>query len=186
MPVGPWPDFKSCVKAQIEKGYDEETARKICGRLEQQTREARFTYKIKAEPLTLEGGRCTKVQIIDATTSTPTDPHGVRWRVTKEALTKALQSLLRTPLLGPPDLGHNAKTIVGRPVQVRMNGSADAIYEIIDPDVWERMQRGEWRAVSPQVLANAEVQEDDSVTVTDFEFEHVAFVPEGAFPPVTG
>ncbi|MEM3017951.1 MAG: hypothetical protein QXO25_03625 [Candidatus Bathyarchaeia archaeon] len=181
MPVGPWPDFESCVKAQMDKGYDEETARKICGKIEQQTREARFVYKVKAEPFTLQGGRYAKAQVIDTTTGRPSDPHGIRWGVTKQALTKALRSLLQAPLLGPPELGHEGRP-VGKPVQVKANGSAEAIYEITDPETWKKITSGEWKAVSPQVLAKAEEQENGTVQVTDFVFEHVALVPEGAFP----
>jgi len=165
----------------MQKGYDEETAKKICGKLEQQTHKARFNYKVKAEPFTLCGGRYAKVQVIDTTTSKPTDPHGVRWRVTKGALTRALRTLLSAPLVGPPGLGHEGRTL-GRPIQVKANGSAEAIYEITDPDAWEKIQSGEWGAVSPQVLANGEIDDDNVVTVTDFVFEHVALVPEGAFP----
>jgi len=90
MPIGPYPDFDSCVKDQMRKGYDEETAKKICGKIEQQTRQAHFTYKVKAEPFTLHGGKYARIQVIDTTTSQPTDPYGVRWRVTEEALTRAL------------------------------------------------------------------------------------------------
>lgn len=39
-PVGEYPDFDSCVLAQIEQGHDEESARRICGKIEQQTRGA--------------------------------------------------------------------------------------------------------------------------------------------------
>lgn len=145
-------------------------------------RQARFAYKVKAEPLILEGGRYAKVQVIDTATSGPTDPHGVRWRVTKDALTKALKSLLQVPLLGPPELGHESKRPVGKPVQVKANDAAEAIYEITDPDAWEKIQAHEWRDVSPQVLAKAEEDNDHNVAVTDFVFEHVAFVPVGAFP----
>ena len=37
MPVGPWETFGQCVGAQKRKGYGDESARKICGKIEQQT-----------------------------------------------------------------------------------------------------------------------------------------------------
>jgi hypothetical protein len=37
MPLGPYSDFSSCIAAQKKKGYDAETARKICGKIYWQT-----------------------------------------------------------------------------------------------------------------------------------------------------
>ncbi|MGQ9543692.1 MAG: hypothetical protein ACUVTM_06390 [Candidatus Bathyarchaeia archaeon] len=181
MPVGPYPDFESCVKAQMSRGYDEETAKKICGKIEWQTREARFTYKVKAEPFKLRGGRYARVRVIDTTTSRPTEPHGVKWRVTDKALTRALRTLLQAPLIGPPELGHAGDKVYGLPIQVKGNGSAEVIYEIVDPEAWRKIRSGEWRSVSPQVLARSEERNDGVAEVTDCIFEHVALVPEGAF-----
>ncbi|MEM3526948.1 MAG: hypothetical protein QXI59_01280 [Candidatus Bathyarchaeia archaeon] len=182
MPVGPYPDFESCVKAQMSRGYDMETARRICGEIERRMRRTHFRYSIGFEPFTMKGGRYVKVKVIDTTTSRPTEPYGVRWRITEEALTKALRTLLEAPLIGPPSLGHRGDRVYGRPIQVRGDGSAEVIYEIVDPEAWMRIKSGEWRAVSPQVLAEAEELGDGAVQVTDCIFEHVALVPEGAFP----
>lgn len=41
MPVGPWETFGQCVGAQKRKGYGDESARKICGKIEQQTNSSR-------------------------------------------------------------------------------------------------------------------------------------------------
>jgi hypothetical protein len=35
MPLGPWATFQDCVDAQMEKGYPEENARRICGYIKQ-------------------------------------------------------------------------------------------------------------------------------------------------------
>jgi hypothetical protein len=37
MPLGPYSTFADCVSAQKRKGHSDESARKICGSLEQQT-----------------------------------------------------------------------------------------------------------------------------------------------------
>lgn len=37
MPVGPYADFGTCVGAQRKKGYSQDSARKICGKIEQNT-----------------------------------------------------------------------------------------------------------------------------------------------------
>lgn len=39
MPVGPYKTFADCVRAQKRKGHDDESARKICGKLEKQSSE---------------------------------------------------------------------------------------------------------------------------------------------------
>ena len=40
-PVGPYKSFGSCVGAQKRKGRGEESARKICGSIEQKTRKSK-------------------------------------------------------------------------------------------------------------------------------------------------
>jgi hypothetical protein len=40
LPIGPYKDFDDCVKAQLKKGKSEESAKKICGALEQRTSES--------------------------------------------------------------------------------------------------------------------------------------------------
>src|SRR6185312_4835690 len=35
MPIGPYKDFQACVSAQVNKGKSEESAKKICGALEE-------------------------------------------------------------------------------------------------------------------------------------------------------
>ena len=44
MPIGEWPDFNSCVKAQIEKGHTEEVAKKICGKIVSNMKENDYHY----------------------------------------------------------------------------------------------------------------------------------------------
>lgn len=39
MPLGPYKDFYECVKDQMNKGRNEEAARKICGKIEKNTKE---------------------------------------------------------------------------------------------------------------------------------------------------
>jgi len=40
MPLGPYPDWKTCLSAQRRKGKSPESARKICGALEQRSKNA--------------------------------------------------------------------------------------------------------------------------------------------------
>lgn len=38
MPIGDYPDWDACIQAQLAKGYDMQTAERICGWLEKQSR----------------------------------------------------------------------------------------------------------------------------------------------------
>lgn len=40
MPIGPYKDFSTCVTAMQNKGHSKESARKICGKMEQETKES--------------------------------------------------------------------------------------------------------------------------------------------------
>lgn len=40
MPTGPYETFGRCVSAQKKKGHDENSARKICGKIEKNTKES--------------------------------------------------------------------------------------------------------------------------------------------------
>jgi hypothetical protein len=39
MPIGDYKNFGECVADQIKKGHSEESAKKICGKIEQNTKE---------------------------------------------------------------------------------------------------------------------------------------------------
>ena len=39
MPLGPYDNWDGCVKAQIKKGHSKESAERICGHLEQMSKE---------------------------------------------------------------------------------------------------------------------------------------------------
>lgn len=41
MPIGPYADFAECVAAQKKKGHSDESAKKICGHIEAETRKAK-------------------------------------------------------------------------------------------------------------------------------------------------
>lgn len=50
MPVGPYSTFGACVAAQRDKGKSAQSARRICGWLEQQVRKADFADTVPKEP----------------------------------------------------------------------------------------------------------------------------------------
>lgn len=104
-----------------------------------------------------------------------------KWRINPAGKARALAGLLSRPLLGPPELGHEANQTVGEPVDFTSNHATRVLYEIPDPQVWEKIHAGEWGPVSPQLTPLAAHYEGDTFVVDDWSWDHVAFVPVGAF-----
>jgi len=116
-----------------------------------------------------------KIQIID------TALNANKWQVTDAALEKALSSLIGKPLIAYPD--HSGDIAAGIFVDAqKLDGIAIGTAEILDEDSWKKIESGEWRFVSPKVTAYDVSQVNGMDILNDFEFEHVAFVPRGAYP----
>ena len=116
-----------------------------------------------------------KIKILDTTVNEN------RWQVTDEALKRALDTLIGRPLIAYPD--HSGDVVAGLFVDAeKPDGYAVGIAEILDSDSWEKIMRGEWCFVSPKVTAYAVSKRNGVDIIEDFEFEHVAFVPRGAYP----
>ena len=128
-----------------------------------------------------------KIQVIDTTVNKN------RWQVTKEALKRALATLIGKPLIAHPKYSEaeikdvhkkpeGTKT-VGRFIDAYTPDSyAVGVAEITDDESWLKIQSGEWKTVSPSITALKVDRLGSSVLVDDFVFEHVAFVPRGAYP----
>src|SRR4030042_1927452 len=199
MPLGPYETFQECVTDQMkkyrEKNQDwseeklKEVAGGICNKIEENTEQG-STYRYLASihtPYEFQGEHYAKIRLIDTSTSLPSEPKGVCWRVTYEGLKKAVQKLMKNkylPLLGDPKKGHNATKQIGETVTVDMpNGYTDITYRITDPEAWKNIQEKKWLHVSPQVRSrNSRKGLSNEVVLDDFDFEHCAFVEEGAFP----
>jgi hypothetical protein len=194
MPIlGLYPDFASCVADQMQKGHDEESARRICGYLEKKSKGASqvaFVYQATFEPYEMQGKRFAKIRVIDLS------PNENKWQVTASARARALKTLLDSPLVGPPPLGeygnvyggppgsphHGYWTPVGQFVDFESNHATYGIAEITKDYAWEKIKSQEWSAVSPSILASVEHQEGDLAVVDDFVFNHVLFVDQPAYP----
>jgi len=156
-------------------------------------------------PWEYQGRFFAKIRLIDTSTSHPLlQPYGVRVRASYEGLKKAIQRLLTShhlPLVGPPEddaarwlkeqpgHGHASTKQMGEPLQFDMpDGFADVVYEITDPAAKEGIRNGTWRCVSAEWRPRPGgfyVGSEGEHVLTDFDFERVAFVDEGAFPAAT-
>ncbi len=155
------------VKQNWEK--DEET-----GRWVRKGMEVSFSYLAKTEPLERDGKHYAQIYVIDTT------KNRAGWKVTDEALKNALSSLLGKPLIAYPD--HSGQVEIGNFVEAtKPDGYAVGIAEVSDEEAWKKIHGGEWKYVSPQVKGFW-VKEDGVDILYDFYFEHVAFVPNPAYP----
>ena len=151
----------------------------------------------KASLNSLRSGRLATFYIIDTTLNR----NG--WRVTDEALERALPTLLGKPLGCVPGYGVNhvaEPQIVGYFITAeKPDGYLLATAEITDPTAWEKLQSGEWGPVSVVIkahkvrcsLCGADVTSgpDEHIlngeghqVVEDFTFERVDFVSNPAYP----
>lgn len=133
-------------------------------------------YCVRAQAIEQYGKRYALIEVIDESECRN------KWRINPAGKARALAGVLEKPLLGPPQVGHEATQVVGSPVDFASNHATRVLYEIPDPAVWDRIRSGEWGPVSPQLTPLAAHYEGDTFVVDDWAWDHVAFVPVGAFP----
>jgi len=140
-------------------------------------------YFVAAEALRQNDKKYALIEIIDEETSRPCEePPDTRVRINPAGKLRALARLMGTPLMGPPELGHAASRVVGSAADWSSNAATKVLYEIPDPADWERMRSGEWGPVSPRMTPSQAHYEGDTLVLDDWAWDHVAFVPKGAFP----
>tara|TARA_Y100000310_G_scaffold185703_1_gene185776 strand:- start:1380 stop:2489 length:1110 start_codon:yes stop_codon:yes gene_type:complete len=180
MPFGPFKDFDDCKKSQIKDGKPEDVANDICGEMQKKlkTFESSFQYAASIEPLKGETGRKAKIFLINE------EVNENDWGVTKQSLKDGVKTIIGKPLLGPPNLGHEATLTVGDFISAQFEGNtAYGIANITNNNAWENIKKGEWRYVSPEVVASCGVKTNKAGEniLPCFEFRHVAFVNEPAY-----
>jgi hypothetical protein len=130
-----------------------------------------------------DGKKYALIEIIDESTSRPCEqPPDTPVRISPAGKARALADLMNKPLLGPPELGHEATNVVGHAVDFTSNHATRVLYEIPDSKIWEEIESGRWGPVSPQMTPRAAHYEDDIYVLDEWSWDHVAFVPKGAFP----
>lgn len=157
--------------------------------------ELRFTASLQG--LEQGGGRLATFYLMDTTLNRN------NWRVTREALARALETLPGKPLGCIPGYRVNhvhRPQVVGRWLGAEeINGHAIATAEITDDEAWDRLGAGEWGPVSVVIRASkvvcdlcggditggpdVHVQRGEAEEVVEsFVFERVDFVSEPAYP----
>jgi hypothetical protein len=140
-------------------------------------------YCVRAQAIEQNGKKYALIEVIDENVSRPCEsPPDTRVRINPAGKAKALVDLLQKPLVGPPELGHEATTVVGHPVDFTSNHATRVLYEIPDPAVWAKIESGAWGPVSPRMTPIKAHYEDDIFVLDEWILDDVAFVPAGAFP----
>jgi hypothetical protein len=180
MPIGPYENWDKCIENQMSKGKVEESARKICGYLEQRSKQAlSFDYQASLRPTVRDGKHVAKVYVIDQDMSLND------WRITPQAKNRGAASLIGKPFLGPPELGHRSEHVIGKifDYDTDPDDTIWAYAEITDEQAWPNIESGKWNKTSPRILAKiVRDTPDGKERVEDFIFDHVALVNDPAFP----
>lgn len=154
--------------------------------------QARFAYATRFEPYVKQGKRYVKIWNLDDSTCRN------EWSVTSEARIQALKNFVseHNLLLGPAELSdehiivedptlphHGEWAVIGKPVDFQSNGTTYGIYEVTVDEAWDRIEKGELKNTSPSILIRAaHYDEDGSLKIEEFAWDHTLFVDQPAFP----
>jgi hypothetical protein len=165
------------------KGWTVDTAKEWFSKHERASAGAAVPYCVRAEAVEQNGKKYALIEVIDENVSGPCEsPPAITVRINPAGKARALASLLDKPLLGPPELGHEATEVVGHPVDFTSNHATRVLYEIPDLRNWDRINRHEWGPVSPKMTPIEAHYESDIFVLDEWTWDNVAFVPKGAFP----
>ncbi len=165
-----------------EKSWTLEKAKEWFSKHEKASAGAPIRYCVRAQAVQQGDKKYALIEIIDENTSNPCEqPANTRVRINPAGKERALAHLLEKPLLGPPELGHQATEVVGKAVNIISNHATRVVYEVPDY-VYDKIQSREWGPVSPKMTPTAAHYEGDVYVLDEWEWDDIPFVPRGAFP----
>ena len=188
MPIGPYPDFATCVAAQKKKGKDDNAAKKICGFLEKQSRSgSNVEIDDQNDHLFL------RAFLLDSSVNQNA------WGVSPDTLQQNIQTYIGKPLVvqedfqhpdsGDPNYEHHLqyqeKFRIGNIVGIAENkGIYSAIVDVTDPNAKDAFRQGNLPLyVSPQLFHDGVGKEADDNAAT-WRGTHLAIVNEPAYGAV--
>jgi len=165
------------------KGWTVGKAKEWFSKHETASAGAPVQYYVRAQAVERDEKKYALIEVIDEDVSGPCEsPPATSIRINPAGKARALAGLLDMPLLGPPELGHEATQVVGRPVDFTSNHATQVLYEIPNLQNWNRIDRGEWGPVSPKMTPITAHYEDDIFVLDEWMWDNIAFVPKGAYP----
>ena len=185
MPIGQYANFAECVAAQKSKGKDDNSANKICGFLEKQSKGAD-----KSEVIEQDGKLFLRAFLLDSSVNL----NG--WGVSKDTLKRNLQTYIGKPLVVQEDFGHPQSEDPNYDHQlqyqesfrigninaiVENNGIYSAIIEVTDPQAKDAFRLGNLPLyVSPQLFHDG-IQTEPEDNMINWRGTHLAIVDQPAF-----
>jgi len=182
VPIGPFKDFQECVNAQVSKGKDNESAKKICGAMEKQA--------ATTEIIEDNGKFFLKAFLLDSSLNANS------WGVDPTTLDQNINTYIGKPLVLQDDFQHpdsgdsnydhhmayQDKFRIGNIIDIVNKDSIySAIIEVTDNAAKEAFKKGDLPLyVSPQLFHDAVGKEPDTATKT-WRGTHLAIVKEPAF-----
>jgi len=188
VPIGQYANFAECVAAQKSKGKDDNSASKICGFLEKQSKGAD-----KSEVIEQDGKLFLRAFLLDSSVNL----NG--WGVSKDTLKRNLQTYIGKPLVVQEDFGHPQSEDPNYDHQlqyqesfrigninaiVENNGIYSAIIEVTDPQAKDAFRLGNLPLyVSPQLFHDGIATEPED-NMVNWRGTHLAIVDQPAFGAV--
>jgi hypothetical protein len=201
MPIGPYPDFSTCVTAMQNKGHSQDSAKRICGSMEKQmtaaAANASTTTATTATTISTTGDKLfVKAFLLDDSLNIN------KWRVTHDSIQKNINSFIGKPLVlteqfdhpspsqnQPESLNHwlayqesfrvgSIIDITTKPNPVTNSTVYYAIIEVTDPDLKQSLKNNTVPLyVSPalaELVPNPAAAAAGNRTISDSEGDTIA------------
>lgn len=197
MPVGPYETFGECVGAQKNKGYDDEEARGICGKLEKEATAKVASQKPITQFTNEKGKLFVKAFLIDSSVNLN------QWAVTEESISRNINTFIGKPLVLTKDFDHpgtdqdtyqhwlrfqedfRVGTIIDiQPKHNPVSGTTayHAIIEVTDAALKDSLQNNDIpHYVSPAIAQPIQTANVPAEAISEWTGIHLAIVDEPAY-----
>jgi len=177
MPIGPFPDFDACVAHMMKPkkegggGYDEETARKVCGKLKAELEES-FNWASSLEVLK------PYRQLIHGKAIHPIKTfHPYEWPQLRVYLEEELKKSAET-LIGKPLFLDHARPLNGSVLGAHYeDGALEYIARVEDEDVLRMIRNGQIKHASVQFEWKI-LEQVDGVAPRGLNFQHLSLLKD--------
>jgi len=176
LPIGPFPDFNACVahmtkpKEEGGGGYDEETARKVCGKMKAELEES-FSWAGDIRPY--PGARLIRGEAIHPIKTF----HPYEWPQLRVFLEDELEKSAET-LVGKPLFLDHWRPLNGKVLGARYeDGALEYVAELNDPDILQMIRDGQIKYASIQfewkILENV-----DGLAPRGINYQHLSLLKD--------
>jgi len=176
LPIGPFPDFDACVahmtkpKSEGGGGYDEETARKVCGKMKAELEES-FSWAGDIRPY--PGARLIRGEAIHPVKTF----HPLEWPQLRVFLEDELQKSAET-LVGKPLFLDHWRPLSGKVLGARYeDGALEYVAELNDEDILRLIRDGQIKHASVQFEWKI-LEQVDGIAPRGLNFQHLSLLKD--------